>query len=95
MRWRFWDSDPVSEASARARAEHSAWLTRALSQGLRYPRIPIRSMDPDTGGGGFGPMMARNTGPSRAERWWKLALDRVDDPPRQRWSIELEEDDRA
>lgn len=92
MRWRLWDSEPVSEASARACAEHSAWLTRALSQGLRYPRIPIRPMDPDTEQRGFGPMMARRTGPARAERWWKLALGRVDDPPRQRWSIDLEDD---
>ncbi len=89
MRWRLWDSDPA-EAGARARAEHSAWLTRALSQGLRYPRIPIRPMDPDTGEGGFGPMMARREGPAHAERWWTLALDRVDDPPRQSWSIELD-----
>jgi hypothetical protein len=37
-------------------------------------------------------MMARPTGPARAERWWKLALGRVDDPPRQRWSIDLEDD---
>jgi hypothetical protein len=90
MRWRFWDSDPVAEASARARAEHSAWLTRALTQGLRYPRIPIRPMDPQTGEGGFGPMMKRPTGPARAERWWKSALERVDDPPRHNWSIDQE-----
>lgn len=93
MRWRFWDSDPLSEASARARAEHSAWLTRALTQGLRYPRIPIRPMDSEAGEGGFATMMARRSGPARAERWWDLALKRVDDPPRSRWSIELERED--
>lgn len=91
MRWRPWSSDPLHEASARARAEHSAWLTRALSQGLRYPRIPIRPMDPETGEGGFGPMLARRDGPARAARWWNLALDRVDDPPGQSWSIGIDD----
>lgn len=136
MRWRFWRGGwgwgwggDLIDPATRARAEHSAWLTRAVEEGLRYPRIPIRPMetpppldavdtseDPlvsastgrtrDTNdrereggggweggkaavagvrpwhrGGGFAGMMGRPSGPARAERWWSLALARVDDPP--------------
>jgi len=82
MRLRFQDRDGFVEAGERARALHSAWLTKALTQGLNYPRIPIRPMNDDSGEGGFDRMMTRNRGQARAEQWWKLALERVDDPPR-------------
>jgi hypothetical protein len=132
MRWRFWRGGgwgwgwggDLIDPATRARAEHSAWLTRAVEEGLRYPRIPIRPMEPpppldavdasedpisrastgwsrdtndlpqgDRGkasvagvrpwhrGGGFAGMMGCPSGPARAERWWSLALARVDDPP--------------
>lgn len=81
MRLRFWDNDDFVDAGDRACALHSAWLTKALSQGLDYPRIPIRPMNDDSGEGGFEAMMSRNSGKAHAEQWWKLALDRVDDLP--------------
>lgn len=54
---------------------HSRWLTRAFSTRHEYPRIPVRAV----AAGGFTRLMSRPGGPMLAERWWALALERVDD----------------
>ncbi len=59
---------------ARARRVHSAWLTRAVREGRAYPRIPTRRVDL----GGFDALMRREGGPKIAERWWTIALLRVE-----------------
>jgi hypothetical protein len=74
MNWRFWKSHNMDDG-ARARLEHSLWLTRALESGREYPRIPVRPVAT----GGFAALMARPHGPELADRWWKAALARVDD----------------
>jgi hypothetical protein len=56
------------------RDEHSAWLTRALASGRAYPRIPLRRVAE----GGFDRVMRLPSGPAQAERWWRIALERVD-----------------
>lgn len=66
----------LEEAGARARREHSAWLTKALRNGARWPRIPTRKVSQ----GGFAAMMARQGGPERAEQWWSAAIDRAAGP---------------
>ncbi len=63
------------DLGAVARALHSRWLTRAIESKKPYPRIPVRRVDT----GGFDRMMASEGGRARAERWWDLALGRVDD----------------
>lgn len=63
----------LEEAGARARREHSAWLTHALHNPGRWPCIPTRRVS----NGGFAAMMARKGGPERAERWWNSAIDRA------------------
>ena len=74
MFWNWWSLKRRQKTAARMRAEHEAFLTLALMGRGAYPRIPTRRSDE----GGFGPMMARNTGRSRADRWWGLAMDKVD-----------------
>lgn len=67
---RSWASTDPGEL---ARRQHEDWLTRALMTQREYPRIPIRRVDE----GGFEAMMHRTDGPSKAQRWWDLALRRV------------------
>jgi len=57
------------------RRQHSRWLTRAFQTGHEYPRIPVRAV----AAGGFAKLMARPGGPALGERWWSMALERVDD----------------
>jgi hypothetical protein len=68
----FWKRDP-SEAGARFRAQHSAFLTRATRTPGSYPRIPVKPVD----AGGFDRLTARPEGRARADLWWSIALDRV------------------
>lgn len=75
MIWDFFSKKQREEAGALARRQHSDWLTRALASGRAFPRIPTRRVDQ----GGFQGQAERKAGPSRAETWWKLALDRVPD----------------
>jgi hypothetical protein len=63
------------DVGAIARALHSRWLTRAVEGRREYPRIPLRRADQ----GGFDRMMSTPEGRERAERWWNIALERVDD----------------
>ena len=79
MQWLPWISRRKAlEAGERARRLHSAWLSAALASGRSYPRIPSRPVER----GGFDALRHRPTGPERAERWWSLALERVErDPP--------------
>jgi hypothetical protein len=65
----------LPDPAALFRHVHEAWLTRAVSSGKPYPRIPVRRVDE----GGFDPLLARPGGRQRADRWWTAALDRVDD----------------
>lgn len=62
-------------ASELARAIHSEWLTRAMAQRKAYPRIPTRRVED----GGFDALRARANGMARAEQWWMVALERVDE----------------
>jgi hypothetical protein len=55
------------------RAQHSAWLTWALSSGEEFPRIPTRRAD----AGGFAKILARSNGRALTERWWEIALRRI------------------
>ncbi|QOI99660.1 MAG: hypothetical protein HRU70_03880 [Phycisphaeraceae bacterium] len=67
---------PAEDPGAKARREHSEWLTWALSSGNRFPRIPLRAVDR----GGFDRLMATPHGKSLAVRWWGAALRRVVGP---------------
>jgi hypothetical protein len=53
---------------------HERWLNEAIRAPGRYPRIPTRRAD----AGGFSALLNRPGGTDRAERWWELALERVD-----------------
>jgi len=57
------------------RRQHSRWLTRAVRQPDRYPRIPTK---PDALGG-YSRMRSHQERRARADLWWSIALDRVDD----------------
>lgn len=63
------------EAGRRFRAQHSAWLTGAITSGRQYPSIPTRRVSD----GGWAALMSRPGGSVRAERWWSLAFDEVDE----------------
>lgn len=97
MRWSPFSRQERPDAGARFRREHEAWLTWAFASGARLPLIPLRRVEPldptirpdregrtfaSARGGGFDAMMARESGRRRAERWWSLALDRVDASPK-------------
>jgi len=72
----FWNARQrlLDSFGARARRVHSIWLTRAVCEGRVYPRIPTRRVDL----GGFDSLMRREGGPQLAERWWTIALLRVE-----------------
>jgi hypothetical protein len=65
----------LPDPAAFFRRVHEVWLTRAVSSGKTYPRIPVKRVDQ----GGFDHLMARPGGREMADRWWSAALDRVDD----------------
>jgi len=75
MRWQFWRREDFEEAGERARRLHSAWLTEALRSGKSVPRIPVRPVD----SGGFDRASASTIRRAHHQRWWSLALERVDD----------------
>ena len=58
------------------RRQHSVFLTNAMLMGKKYPRIPTRAVTHDNNG--FAELMARKHGPEHAEKWWNLALERVE-----------------
>jgi len=78
MRWNLFTRSQIRDAGRRFRAEHSAFLTRALCRpGSRYPRIPTRRVDR----GGWDrqrELAAQNGGEDRFERWWNAAMQRVE-----------------
>lgn len=74
MLWSWLRRKRVLDAGERARRLHSAWLTAALASSRHYPQIPRRPVAT----GGFDALRARPHGPTRSERWWTLALERVD-----------------
>jgi hypothetical protein len=53
---------------------HEQWLNRALRSRIPYPRIPVRKVDE----GGFDRVHRNADARAHADRWWALALDRVD-----------------
>ena len=67
----------LPDPAALFRRIHERWLTRAMQSGKPYPRIPIRRVD-ELGRGGFDDVRTRPEARARADRWWSLALDRVD-----------------
>ena len=70
--FRFWKRDP-REAGERFRAQHSAFLTRAVRTPGAFPRIPVKPVDQ----GGYDRLRQQATGPGHAALWWNVALDRV------------------
>ncbi len=58
-------------AGEKARRLHSAWLTRALVDPGRFPRIPARKVSE----GGFSMLMKSQRGRAWAEGWWGDTLD--------------------
>jgi len=70
--FRFWRRDS-REAGERFRAQHSAFLTRAVQTPQAYPRIPVKAVDH----GGYDRLRRVPTGPAHAALWWSTALDRV------------------
>jgi len=74
MRWSFfWGHRSLRDAGARFRAEHSAFLTRALLGGRRYPRIPTKRVDR----GGWD-RVRQTGGEDRFEQWWQAAFGKTD-----------------
>ncbi len=58
------------------RRQHSVFLTNAILNNKQYPRIPTRIVNECSNG--FAEAMARKHGPEHAEKWWSLALERVE-----------------
>jgi hypothetical protein len=74
MLWRLFGSGDRPSHAEVFRRVHERWLTRALERAIRYPRIPIRRVDD----GGFEDVRRSSSARARANRWWDLALERVD-----------------
>lgn len=64
------------DPGAKARREHSEWLTWALRSGKNFPRIPLRA----SSSGGWDWLTATPHGRGLAGRWWKAALRRIIGP---------------
>ena len=76
MQWRAKTiGDLQRSAGERFRAQHSAWLTRAMLTGRSYPRIPAKP----AAAGGFDDLRRRPGGLRRAAAWWRAALAKVND----------------
>ncbi len=65
-------------SSAKARREHSEWLTQAL-YGLHpeAPSIPRRKYDPARGHYGFSKLTRTPAGRAWADAWWRRALGSI------------------
>jgi hypothetical protein len=74
MRWNFVQRDDSPTHAERFRREHSAFLTRALLGGPRYPTIPTRRV----ADGGFDALTRTPAGRARASRWWAAIFWRMD-----------------
>ena len=61
-------------AGEKARRLHSAWLTRALAEPQRFPRIPARPVRD----GGFTCLVAKPSGRAWADEWWTDTLESLD-----------------
>jgi len=72
--WRFWSRKDLLDAGERARREHEEWLTRAISSGKSYPKIPLKP----AATGGYSELMERPGGEQLAAAWWEAAFGRVD-----------------
>ncbi len=77
MFWRGLFGGTLLDKAALFRRVHEAWLDRALRSGRVYPRIPLRRAD----WGGFDALRRRPGGRERAEKWWSVALTKVDSDP--------------
>lgn len=71
---RLFSREDLPDKAALFRRAHERWLTRAMASPRAYPRIPLRRV----ADGGFAPLVSRPGGRERAERWWAMALERVD-----------------
>lgn len=71
---RLFRRESLPDKAALFRRVHERWLTRAMASPARYPRIPVRRV----ADGGFAPLVSRPGGRELADRWWTIALDRVD-----------------
>lgn len=74
MFWSRLNKRRVMTPSERFIAEHSAWLTAAMAQKTRTPRIPVKPVSR----GGYDALRKRPGGKERAARWWSIALGRVE-----------------
>lgn len=70
--FRFWKRDSFG-AGERFRAQHSAFLTRAVRNPGAFPRIPVKAVER----GGYDRLRRQPTGAAHAALWWDVALDRV------------------
>jgi hypothetical protein len=64
----------LTTAAEKARRLHGEWLTRALADPMRYPRIPARPVRD----GGFTQLVTHPRGRAWADGWWRDTLDLVD-----------------
>ena len=74
MLWNWLRRRDPAELGQRARREHSQWLTRAMTEGRSYPRIPARRADL----GGFSELLSRPEGRIVVDWWWAHTLEQVD-----------------
>ncbi|MCC6285627.1 MAG: hypothetical protein IT439_10080 [Phycisphaerales bacterium] len=65
----------LRDLGAAYRAQHSAWLTRAASRPLDYPRIPTRAVHL----GGFDRLLETPEGRVVVEWWWRHTLESLDE----------------
>ena len=75
MLWSGLKRKRLLDASARYRAEHSAFLTFAMRTSRRIPRIPRKRADQ----GGYSGLLKLETGEKHAVRWWTLAITKLDE----------------
>jgi len=73
MLWRRWRSRDLRSTGERFRAEHSRFLSAALTRPEAYPRIPSKRVSE----GGYDRLMASDSGREHTRRWWSIALERV------------------
>jgi hypothetical protein len=62
-------------AGEKARRLHSTWLTYALADPGRFPRIPARKVSD----GGFARLVANPRGRAWADGWWSDTFDSLED----------------
>ncbi|MCA9311623.1 MAG: hypothetical protein KDA21_10485 [Phycisphaerales bacterium] len=74
MIWRALRRSDLVWLGEKARRVHEAWLTRALQEPERWPRIPTRRV----ADGGFDGVMSSAEGRAWAHGWWDRTLVEAD-----------------